>query len=375
MVSIHEVKVGIPGTTVPPFDDVIKNAKRAEKWGYDSVWWPDHLMGWVPDVIWTTEFTQMVLRVKSPHIFLEPLTTIAAVAMSTSKILLGTCVTECFRRHPAMLAQAVLTLDHISKGRVILGMGAGEAENIEPYGLRFEKPASRLEEAVKLIKTLWHSKGKIKFDGKFWKLENAVFDLEPYEEGKYPPIWIGAHGRRMLEITGRLGDGWIPACVPVDEYGEMLKIIKDSAKRAGRDPDEITPALFTYVVIDREHEECHRIFRSPIMKAWALTAPDWLYEKLGYTHPFGKGFNPLTQYIPTKYTREEVIRALEKVPEEVCEHFFLHGTPDEVIKKIEEYAKLGLRHIVMWNITYFGDFNKVRSSFECMAEVLRYIKG
>lgn len=374
--DVHEIKVGVPGTTIPPFDDVIRNAKRAEELGYDSIWWPDHLMGWIPEEIWTPDISPLVLRMKSPHTFLEPLTTIAAVAVHTSRVLLGTSVTECFRRHPAMLAQEILTLDHVSKGRIILGIGAGELENVEPYGIPYEKPVGRLEEAVKIIRLLWASRGKkINFDGKFWKLRDAVFELEPYQEGKYPPIWIGAHGKRMLEITGKLADGWLPACVPLELYGEMLSTIRDSAKSVGRDPNEITPALYAYVVIDREHEECHRIFKAPLMKAWALTAPAWLYEKYGFEHPLGKGFNPLTQYVPTRYSRQQTLQALEKVPEEVCEHFFLHGTPDEVIKKIEEYAKIGMRHIVLWNLTYFGDATKVRDSFKCIAEVLGYIKG
>ena len=374
--DIHEIKVGVPGTTIPPFDDVVKNAKRAEELGYDSIWWPDHLMGWIPESIWTPDMTPLVIRMRSPHVFLDPLATMAAVAVHTSKVLLGTSVTECFRRHPPTLAQEILTLDHISKGRVILGIGAGELENVEPYGIPYYKPASRLEEAIKVIRILWSSKGKkVSFDGKFWKLRDAVFDLEPYQEGRYPPIWIGAHGKRTLEITGRLADGWLPACLPVEEYGEMLKVVRDSAKRAGRDPNEITPGLYVYVIIGREHEECHKLFKAPLIRAWTLTAPSWLYEKCGFEHPFGKGFNPVTQYVPARYTHEEIIQALEKVPEEVCEHFFLHGTPDEVIKKIEEYGKAGLQHIVLWNLTYFGDATKIGESFKCMAEVLKYIKG
>jgi len=110
---------------------VIKTVRKFDEI-YDSVWWPDHLMGWIPDGLWKPELIEVSKFQKSPHTFLETFTIMAAAASNTSNILLGSSVTEPFRRHPAEIAQAFLTLDHISKGRAILGIGAGEGENIIP---------------------------------------------------------------------------------------------------------------------------------------------------------------------------------------------------------------------------------------------------
>ncbi len=373
--DIHELKVGTPGTILPPFENVVKNARRAEELGYDSCWWPDHLMGWIPESIWTPDIAEIAAYQKSPHTYFDALTTISAVACHTSKLLLGTSVTECFRRHPAMLAQAALTLDHISKGRFILGIGAGEYENIEPYGIIYEKPASRLEEALKIIRLLWESEGKVDYDGQFWKLRDAVLTLKPYREECYPPIWVAAHGERTMRITGRLGDGWFPTYMPLERYKEGLKIVRDEARRAGRDPESVTPAMWCYTVIDEDPEECRRLLASPMIRAFTLTMPYYAFEELGYRHPLGEKSVPFSDYVPTRYGREQVIKALEKVPVEVCERYTLNGTPDDIIKKLEEYLKAGLRHVVLWNITFFGDMKKVRPSFTAMSRILEYIKG
>ncbi|TFG03257.1 MAG: LLM class flavin-dependent oxidoreductase, partial [Promethearchaeota archaeon] len=286
----------------------------------------------------------------------------------------GTSVTETFRRHPAVLAQTLLTQDHISKGRVILGIGTGEGENVIPYGIKWEKPVSRLEEAIKIIRLLWESDTKVNFDGNFWKLKDAVLALKPREKDKYPPIWIAAHGPQMLELTGRLGDGWLPAYSSFESYKNHLEIIRNSAKKANRNPDEITPALFSYVYIDEDHDACDEIIDAPVSKNQLLTFPPEIFRKYGVSHPLGEHFYGLLDYIPTKYDRKTILDALNKIPRKMCDDYLFHGTPDEIIEKIEGYAKIGLKHVVLYNTTYLADSTKIKSSFKCMQEVLNYFK-
>ncbi len=371
----EKVKIGTPGTFLPPFEKAMSTIKRIEEIGYDSVWWPDHLMGWIPESIWTPDIVELANYQESPHVFYETLCTMAVSAWNTERILLGSSVTETFRRHPAMLAQAFLTLDHLSKGRVILGIGAGEGENVIPYGIDWKKPVSRLEESIKMIKLLWENNEKVDFDGDFWKLKDAVLALEPYKKGKSPPIWIGAHRSKMLQMTGRLGDGWLPTNMGLKEYEENLRIVQKAAEDAGRDPDDVTPALWAYTILDEEHEECHRMLETPLAKNFVLILPNEVFERYGIPHPFGENFYGLLNYIPTRYSREEMLDALEKVPTKMCEDYYLHGTPDEIISEIERYAKIGLEHIVLWNITFFCDVSKIKSSFKCMKKVLEYFKG
>ncbi|TFF90014.1 MAG: LLM class flavin-dependent oxidoreductase [Promethearchaeota archaeon] len=373
--DINDIKIGTEASFIGSFEKGISSIKRIEAIGYDSIWFADHLMGWTPDSIWTPELISAAEFQKSPHIFHDAFSVMAVAAWNTNQIKMGTSVTETFRRHPAVLAQTLLTQDHISKGRVILGIGAGEGENVIPYGIKWESPAKRLEEAIKIIKLLWRSDKKVSYDGKFWKLKDAVLSLKPYEENKYPPIWTAAHGPKMLDITGRLADGWLPAYSDPTSYKERLNKIKNSAKKAGRNPEDITPGLFTYLIIDEDHNVCDELLNSAVVKNQMLTMPPSLYEEYGVKHPFGDNFYGLLDYIPTRYDQNTILEAIDKIPAEMCGDNILHGTSDEVISKIEKYAKAGLKHIVFYNTTYLADITKIKSSFSSMKKVLNYFKS
>ena len=308
-------------------------------------------------------------------VYPETVVMMTLTSIVTSNILIGSSVVEPFRRHPAMIAQTFLTLDNLSKGRVILGIGAGEAENTIPYGLKLEKPASRLREAIKIIRLFWE-KRKISYDGNFWKLENAVIAFPPYREGRYPPIWVGAHKPKTLRVVAELGDGWLPANLPPDEYEENLKTIKSLARKFNRNPEEITPALFICIFIDKEHEECHQTLKSDFAKAfalWHIPVKEW--KKHGFSHPLGEKFYSWTDYIPEKYPYKEVSDMLKGVPEKLLEEFYIHGTADEVIKKLEEYVRVGLKHVLIWNLTATCNYHRSKNSFKELKKVLGYIKG
>jgi phthiodiolone/phenolphthiodiolone dimycocerosates ketoreductase len=370
----NSVSIGSPGGTVPPMENVISQAVRNEEKGYDSIWWPDHLMGWVPRSIWTPDLFSIASYIQSPNLFFETTTTMAAVASRTKRVTLGTAVIDPIRRHPAVLAQTIMTLDHIAHGRLIIGIGAGERENISPYGLPYDRLAERVEEAIRIIRLLWRSNGsEVDYDGKFWKLKNAVLHLPPYAENP-PGIWIAAHRKRMLQVVGRLGDGWLPTLITRTEYQKGVGIIEREARASGRDPSAIVHGMWAWTVLDQDEETARRMLDSPFAKATALILPSETFEEFGYEHPLGKKFYGLSDYVPNNYNRAEALSALGKVPQQVCERAFLFGTPEQVIRKIEDYVELGLQHIVLWNCTYFCDLSKLGDSFHCMDEVLRHFK-
>ena len=138
-----------------------------------------------PDSIWTPEFTDLATVSPSPHRHLDAMAVAAAAAVLTKNVPIATSVVDTVRRHPSLLAQSALTIDHLSKGRFILGLGTGETENTVPYGFDFAKPVSRFEEALKVIRLLWDSDGPVDFEGQFYRLHHARLDTEPYE-GKLP---------------------------------------------------------------------------------------------------------------------------------------------------------------------------------------------
>jgi len=116
---------------------------------------------------------------------------------------LGICVSDAGRRNPAVSAQAAATMQLLTKGRFIFGIGPGEREGNEPYGADWAKPVARFEEAMATIRALWNSNGElVNRDSPFFPLRNAIFDLPPYR-GKWPPIRVAAHGPRMLRIALR----------------------------------------------------------------------------------------------------------------------------------------------------------------------------
>lgn len=119
----------------------------------------------------------------------------------------------------------------LTKGRFIFGIGPGEREGNEPYGVDWAKPVARFEEAMATILALWNSNGElVNRDSPFFPLRNAIFDLPPYR-GKWPPIWVTAHGPRMLRATGRYADGFFPAFPnSPQDYAQRLDVVRGIKK-------------------------------------------------------------------------------------------------------------------------------------------------
>lgn len=364
-----KIRLGVPGGIMPPFDKVIQQAQRAEAQGYDSAWWPCHLMGWHPRSIWTPDITPLAKFQKSADVYFDPLPAIAAAGAHTQKIRMGTGVTDLIRRNPAMVAQSALTLDHITRGRFILGLGAGEACNVTPYGLPFDKAVSKLEEGLKIIRLLWSSRSEpVSYDGQFWKLKDAVLGLEPFED-RTPPIWIASHGPRALGITGRLADGWLPTRMTPAEYRQKLNVIHAAVRESGRDPANFEAGMLAYVMVDEDRAVVRRLLDHILVKGLCLLLPAELFERFGAEPPFGKDSSGFHDYIPSRVSRADAERIMNKVPREVTEYYTLNGTPEDVAQQIKDLAEAGLQHVVLWNITAFADPGRTKSSFQCMDRV------
>jgi phthiodiolone/phenolphthiodiolone dimycocerosates ketoreductase len=310
---------------------------------YHSVWLPDHMVSFWPDSLWTPEFTDLATVSPSPHRHLDGMAVAASAAVLTTNVHLATSVVDTVRRHPALLAQSALTIDHLSRGRFILGLGSGETENIAPYGFDFAKPVSRFEEALKVIRLLWDSPGPVDFDGRFYRLDHARLDTEPYE-GRFPPIWIGASGPRMLEIVGRYADGWWPAGAwTPDHYAEMLGAVRQSADRCGRDPLAITPCFVQVCLIADDDAALERIVRAPLVASFLLQVSAQVLRGFGFDHPMGEDWGGFHDINPATLTRERILEFLGKVDPEAILAVVPHGTPKQVARIIKSYVDAGLR--------------------------------
>ena len=171
--STHEsVKFGIEGPNYP-WEVISDTALLAEKIGFDSYWMPDHLVA------------TGVRRWDA----LEAWSTLCALAVKTKRIKLASGVSDTHRCHPAVLAQRAATCDVLSNGRAILGIGIGEAMNLVPFGIAYDKPVGRTIEAIKIIRRLW-SEDFVDFEGKYYTLKKAFLQPKPsvpISETKYRP--------------------------------------------------------------------------------------------------------------------------------------------------------------------------------------------
>ena len=240
-----------------------------------------------------------------------------------------------------------LTLSHMTKVPPILGIGAGERENLEPFGIPFERPVAHLEEALQIIRLCFESRGPFDFDGRHYQLHGAVLDVQPGRAGT-PEIWIGAHRPRMLGMVGRYADGWYPSVPMTPEgYAAGLATIRSAAVTAGRDPEAITPSASLIVVLGRSEAHARSLLGSRPLRYLALMAPAALWSAYGAIHPFGESFRGFIDLVPQRYTVDDLEDAMASVPVSVLENAMLWGTPERVLAGIRELADAGMRHAVL----------------------------
>jgi alkanesulfonate monooxygenase SsuD/methylene tetrahydromethanopterin reductase-like flavin-dependent oxidoreductase (luciferase family) len=178
------------------------------------------------------------------------------IAASTSRIRVATRVLGVPYRNPAVVAKMAETLHRLSGGRLILGLGGGYSdEEFRAFGLDERSPRDKvdgLEEAIHIARGLWSDRD-FSFRGRLSRTDHA--EMEPKPERPIP-IWLGTYGRRGLEITGRLADGWIPSLgfAPPEEVKAMRDRVIGSARAAGRDPEEITCVYNVGILVDEGAE-------------------------------------------------------------------------------------------------------------------------
>jgi phthiodiolone/phenolphthiodiolone dimycocerosates ketoreductase len=343
------IDTGMYTSSNPPWREVRVITALARYGGLTSLFVWDHFQEFFPTALWDRTFTRFSDQVSSPHEVFDYQTLLGALAAPAGRMRLGVAVSEPIRRHPVLLAQAALTLAHLTKRAPILGLGCGERMNIDPYGLSQAHPVDRLAEAVQIVRRCFDSHGPFDFHGTHFHLDGAVMDLQA-PPGRTPEIWIAAHGPRMLQLTGRYGDGWLPMTIALrtpDEYAAKLARIRTAATEAGRDPDRIVPALVAYILVAPTQKRAQAMLHSRMMRYWTLLFPAEHWAAAGAVHPFGPEFRGSVDVIPERYDRARWEEALAAVPPEVTEYGFLVGTPGRITARLREFGEAGLRHVVL----------------------------
>lgn len=320
----------------------------------DSFWVPDHLNQLFPRSMWQQKYCGAAKFVPKIDAVMEPWTMLGHIAGRNrlGRLRLGVGVTDAGRRNPAVTAQAAVTLHLLTRGRAILGIGPGEREGNEPYGVDWSRPVARFEEAMATIRALWNSGGElVSRDSPFFPLRNAVFDLPPYR-GTWPEIWIGAHGPRMLRAAGRYGDAYFPAIAhPPRDYAQRLDIVRSAASDAGRDPADILPALQLFIVTGRTRDDVDEALDSELLRLFGLNASDEVFARFGAQHPLGEGFSGAQDLLPHAIDEQTALSYAAAIPPEVVRDFVVHGTPDEIVDQVAHWRDCGVRYVVALNLS------------------------
>jgi len=164
---------------------------------------------------------------------------LAVLAQCTTRVRLGTSIVNNFSRTPAALAMQFATLDQLSQGRMLLGLGTSGPQVVEElHGIPFEKPVTRMGEYIQIINMLMRGE-PLHFKGKIFDVDRGFTfrGLEPYRD--HIPIWVGSMAPRSVEQTARLADGWFPSHVPQDQWVKVAREFRAMVAAAGRDPESL----------------------------------------------------------------------------------------------------------------------------------------
>ncbi len=349
---MSRLQVGIETGCVAPLWVERLSLRLAKLSGVDSMLLPDHYLGFVPRAYWKPEYTPAAKMIPSTDAYFDPFVMMGMMAARYRRVRIGTGVTEAFRRHPATLAQAFVTIDHLTRGRAILGIGNGERENTEPYGLPFTRRVGRLEEALTIIRKLWASGGEpVSFDGQTWRLRDALFTT-PLYKNRAPKLWIAAHAPRMLGLTGRFADGWYPTQkMAPDDYRQKLGMIRAAAAEAGRPVTDFEPAIQIQVAIGPGRQKTLESFtKVKPAAALSLLMPGAVWTKHGLKHPLGDAFEGFADIIPNAVPPAAFAEAERTVTPELLGAGVYAGTVDEIVDEVKPLVAAGCRHVVFWNI-------------------------
>jgi probable F420-dependent oxidoreductase len=234
--TIHRRTEPATSPWLPTIDEMQAVVALVDRCGYDSIWVADHI--WYPAAI------------------LDPLLQLAQAAVVSRRLLLGIGVYLLPLRHPVPVAKQVATLDHLTEGRLIFGVGLGGefAKEYEACGVPVSERGARLSEAIPLLRSLWSGE-KVSYQGRHYASFSELQLQPPPRQPSGPPIWVGGRADAALARTGRLADGWISYVVTPDAFRTGLGKIADAADKAGRRLSRFGTGHLLFTRLDDSYEQ------------------------------------------------------------------------------------------------------------------------
>jgi probable F420-dependent oxidoreductase len=238
-IGVHLPHVGPQATR----ETLIEFARRMEGLGFDSLWVSDHVV--IPRDYESRYPYNPTGRLGWDDLpLLEPLSTLLFVAAVTERVKLGTTVLVMPMRNPVLHAKVMATLDHLSNGRLILGVGVGWLkEEFEALDEPWDHRGARMDEYLAVIKSLW-TKDDPSFKGRYYRLGNVACYPKPAQK-PHPPIWIGGNTDPALRRAAHIGDAWHAAGATAEEVEAALPTLREYVRAAGRDPADVPVTVRT----------------------------------------------------------------------------------------------------------------------------------
>jgi len=289
--------------------DIVSCCRVAEEAGLESVWIPE---AWGRDA------------------FLA----LAAIANATQHIKLATGIINVYSRSPAAIAMGAGTLDELSNGRAILGIGSSGPMVVERWhGLHFEQPFTRLRESVTIVRQV--------LSGSPVNLQGKVFQVSDFRLAVYPPthkvpIYLAALGPKMLRLAGEVADGALLYLQPLSKIRDAIAEIRKGAERANRPSETVDVAAFLPTFISGKAEEAKQIVARAI--AYYVGGMGTYYHR----KVSESGFKAEADSIRVAWLRGDRAIATREVSTELIDSVALAGAPDECRTRLEEFRKAGV---------------------------------
>jgi alkanesulfonate monooxygenase SsuD/methylene tetrahydromethanopterin reductase-like flavin-dependent oxidoreductase (luciferase family) len=326
------------------YEKLYSISHNAEKNGFDSVWFHDHLV------------------IPGPAPVLESFSVLSALSIQIKKCRIGLTVADTVRRHPATLAHILLTINHISRGRSFLGIGVGESMNLSPLGLTLDKPLTRLKESIQFIKGLLNAnkKNPFNFNGKIFSAKNLFINIENFSNS-IPPVYIGASGIKTRKITGEFADGWIPYVHSLSNYEKLFSDIKFGIKKSNRNISNFDVVANIPILMTNNYndEQKNSIKRSLAIR---LLLEQNTLKDLGWDEEIPNEISQSNMVVDSSISKKLEEEA-DKIPLEILEQIAIIGNTSHIVETLEKYKKIGATHFLiklMGNpiVDDFKKFNK-----------------
>lgn len=290
-------------------------ARLAEASGFESVWVPE---AWSSDAF----------------------TLLGAIAVSTQRLRLATGIVNIFSRSPALLAQSFATLDELSGGRAIVGLGTSGQQVIERWhGLKFERPLRRMREVVEVMR-LALSGERVDYTGEFFNLSGFTMLIKPVQQRV--PIYLATFKAQSLRLTGEIADGWLPTHVSLAQVQSMMRELEDGARRVGRSIDDVDAALQTLTCAMPDGNEARMLCAQHL--AYYVGGMGVYYHELMHSYGFGEEADRIQE----RWRAKDRDGAARQVSRAMLDALVIAGTRDECLAAIEARRALGVKHIVIF---------------------------